>query len=133
MLHLKIIWFKPTVLLKKKPKQKLNLLISLGLLLNILVSCATPPDVPACVEITPSKAWCTNTISDKEFYIDDTNKYNSKTYWELRPAMVHLPPDSWAKLKAYIIKMCKQHNQCQGDIAKWERKITIIDKKLPSN
>lgn len=103
----------------------LLLSFSLSLILN---SCANPPDFPICIELNPTKGFCTYTISDKDIYVDDLNKLNGKTWWEARPTMVLIPAESYAKLKAYIIKSCKQNNQC-GEIKNWERKINRLDSK----
>ena len=35
-----------------------------------------------------------------------------KTFWDAKPTMVLVPPSSWAKIKAYIIKMCEQTGKC---------------------
>lgn len=113
------------------------LLILLGLSLSLLTSCAHVPDVPVCVEITLDKGWCTNTISDKEYFVDEDNKYTdpdtkvSYTWWELRPQTVHLPASSWAAIKKYIIQNCKQNkSQCDEAITSWDRKVNSIDQRL---
>jgi len=89
---------------------------------SILSSCATIPDTPICAEINPSKGYCVYTLSDKEFVIDDDHLYEGKTFWEMRPLMVMLPPSSWAKIKAFILKICKQTQQCNQqyrDVEMW--------------
>lgn len=112
--------------------QRLILLI----LFALLLSCTTkPPDVPLCVEINLSKGWCTYTIEDKEFFIDEEHPYSfskekPKTWWELRPTFVYMPADSWAEIKAFIIKVCKQSGKCDKEISSWQRKIDSIDRKL---
>ncbi len=117
---------------KKNDWPKMLLLIAFALLLALLLnSCAlAPPDVPVCTEITMTKGWCTNTISDTEFYIDNERLFNGKSWWELRPTMIQVPVDSWVAMKAYIIKACKKYGNCDKDIAKWERKVEVIDKQL---
>lgn len=102
------------------------LLLSLAL----EVGCASAPDVPVCVEINPSKAYCINTISEKEFVVDDNHKFENLTYWELRPLMLLVPASSWAKIKAYIIKSCRQSNQCDESIGNWSGKVESIDSVL---
>jgi hypothetical protein len=47
----------------------------------------------------------------------------------MRPAMVLVPPASWAAIKSYIIKMCKKHDDCSDNIGKWERKMVVLDTK----
>jgi hypothetical protein len=87
----------------------------------------SPPDVAACVELSLEKGYCTKTISDESFYVDEENKLEEKTWWELRPYMIQLPISSWVKIKAYIIKMCKKYGQCDQEISSWDRKIEKID------
>jgi len=101
------------------------------LILFILTSCATnPPDVPLCTEITPARGYCIHTLSSKEYSIDDENLYEGKTWWDLRPTMIFMPSASWAKIKAFIIKVCKKHG-CNGqDITSWQRTVEIIDNKV---
>jgi hypothetical protein len=90
------------------------------------------------MEISPSRGFCTNTVSDKEFEINDENPYTftpgkpAMTWWEMRPSFIYVPAESWAKLKAWIIKTCKQTNQCDAAIASWQRKIDFIDEKIES-
>ncbi len=113
------------------------LLILLGLSLNFLCSCATsPPDVLLCTEISFSRGWCTKTISDVEFEINEEKPYTftpgkpPMTWWSLRPSFIYVPAESWAEIKAWIIKTCKQTNQCDNSIASWQRKIDAVDKKI---
>lgn len=111
--------------------QKKNSLIALVCFSILNSSCAlNPPDVPVCVEITMEKAWCRKTISNTEFYIDEKFLYEGKTWWELRPAMVLVPAPSWAKIKAFSIKVCKKYGDCSKDIDNWERGAATIDEKL---
>lgn len=116
-------------------KRNFNLLIALVTLSSLLLSCATmPPDVPVCVEVSPTRGWCTYTISDKEFYVDDENPlkiYDDQpalTWWELRPTFLLVPAPSYAKMKAYIIKTCKQ-NKCDKHIGSWERRMERVEEK----
>jgi hypothetical protein len=83
-----------------------------------------------CVEINISKAFCTYTISNKDFFIDDENLYEGKTWFEMRPAMVLLPPTTWAAFKAYIIKNCKRTGKCKGMVEGWDRTMNVIDEQL---
>lgn len=109
------------------PKKSLSLL--LGILLSLLTSCASVPDVPVCVEINPTKAWCTNTVSEKEFYIDDAHPYNGRSWWEQRVANIQVPAQSWAEIKDFMIKTCKKSNACAKYIATWEKKTSTVDAK----
>lgn len=85
-----------------------------------------------------SKAFCTFTISNKDFIVDDEHPYafddkkpkELKTWFEVRPAMVLVPPTTWAAFKAYIIKNCKLTKKCDGMVEGWDRTMGEIDKKL---
>lgn len=108
----------------------LVLLAGLGALF-LLTSCASVPDVPVCVEINMTKGFCTNTVSDKDYYIDEKNPVaigdaKPQTWWEMRPYMILVPVASWKEFKAYIIKQCKRTN-CDQYIKSWDRKINELD------
>ena len=103
---------------------KLCLLILLG----ILSSCASLPDVPACVELDINRGYCINTISDREFLVSDKNNPLGEEWFDARPKMVMLPASSWASIKGYILKQCKRHNDCNLKSA--EKKVGAIDKRL---
>lgn len=68
------------------------------------------------------------TVSGQEMIIDDTHLLDGKTWFDLKPTMVYVPSDSWAKIKAFIIKSCKNNNNCK-QISSWERSINAIDEK----
>lgn len=115
---------------KKKPGVfVLILFVSLS---SLLTSCGTtPPDVPLCDELSTDEAYCIHTISSKEFYINEKNLYNGKTWWEIRNKMIRLPIESWVEIKKFIIKICKTSNKCNGtSITSWERTVGIIDEKI---
>lgn len=103
--------------------------ISLSLLIS---GCAvTPPDVPLCTEISPNRGFCVNTISSKEFEINDTQLYNEKSWWDLRPLMIYMPSDSWKEIKSFIIKVCKMSKKCKHkQVSSWERTVKTIDSKV---
>lgn len=107
--------------------------ISLLLLLGFLASACTSlkvPDDPVLVEISPRKAFAVWTVTDKSQYVDDFNLLDGKTYWDLRPTLVLLPPKTWKDIKVFIIDSCKMLDTCQKDIAKWQKKIDSIDEQL---
>ena len=105
-----------------------SLFLSLSLLLN---GCATtPPDVPICTELSMTRGFCTNTISDKSFFIDEENKLDGKTWWELRPTMIQVPIPSWVKIKTFILKVCKEKDNCGDGISNWERRVFELDEKI---
>lgn len=88
------------------------------------------------MELSPTRGWCTQTISNHEFEINEqvphsfTEGEKPLTWWELRPTFIYVPAPSWAKLKAWIIKTCKKTNQCDKAIDSWERKIDTVDEKI---
>jgi len=92
--------------------------------LNILVSCAQPPDVAICTKITDEKGWCTNTISDKEFYV------NGEEWKKLDSESLRVPAASWAQIKAFILKSCKKSGECNKNLTTWERKTSSVDEKI---
>jgi len=106
-------------------------ILILLLLASVFTGCASaPPDVPACVEIHMSKGYCINTLSSKEFVVDDQNKLDGKTWWEARPSMLMMPASSWAKIKIWIITQCKKTGQCDKSITSWDRTIQSVDQAL---
>ena len=111
-------------------QQKKLLSLLLISLLSLLTSCATPPNVAVCVEINPSKGWCTKTVSGEGFYVDDKTPYLGQTWWEMRPDMVLVPTKSWEGIKAFVIKSCKLSGKCDEKISSWDRSIDQIDVKL---
>lgn len=103
------------------------------ILLSVLLldGCAVkPPDSPLCVEITPTRGSCTKIISGESFDVDDDHKFEDKTWWEHRPAMILMPASTWKELKTYIIKMCKKTNMCDKEITNWERTVDQLDNKI---
>lgn len=103
--------------------QKKSLLMLSALSLSLICSCASAPDVPICVPLSYDKGYCVNTVSDKEQIVDDTNKINGKTWWEMKPEMVWVPADSWKEIKTAFIKICKKYGNCSKDITKYEKKM----------
>lgn len=102
------------------------------LIFFLLCACAgAPPDVPLCAEVTPSRGFCTNIISDVDFLIDDEHPHDfgdgkPVTWWDLKPMVIYMPPQSWVALKAWIIKTCKQSGQC-GKIGEWQTKLDALE------
>jgi hypothetical protein len=91
------------------------------------------PDEPICVELSLDEGYCIYTLSDREFKINETHKHSfngskSKTWWELRPTMLHLPAESWAEIKKFIINICKDTKKCSEYVHSWDRTIEKIDK-----
>ena len=109
--------------------QRKSLLILFALLSSFVISCTKPPAVPICLELNLDRAFCVNTITADEFTWDSTHPFEGKTYWEARPSNLIVPASSWAKIKEFIIKSCKQSNKCD-DVASWDRTIGAIDTGL---
>jgi hypothetical protein len=100
------------------------------LLLSLLLSgCASsPPAIPVCTELTLKRAYCVNTVTSDEFYVDDEHTLNGSTYWEMRPTMVLLPYSSWVQLKRWIITECALTKACDERISSWNRTLDAVDK-----
>jgi hypothetical protein len=117
--------------------KKISSLTIKCLLSGLLSSCAVaPPDVPICTELSMTRGFCTYTVSDKDFYIDETHPFSfydnepPQTWWDLRPTFVLVPAPSWAKIKAFTIKVCKKYGQCDKTITSWDRKLSKMDEEL---
>lgn len=116
-------------MLKKILSQHLIILLSL-----ITFSCASVPDVPVCKEITPDRGWCSYTLREGGFYVDDDRPYAfdpSKpeelyTWWQIRPQMIQVPAKSWKEIKAYIVKQCKRSGKCEGNVGEWFDKLEDV-------
>ena len=99
------------------------------LLISLFVcSCASTPNVPLCIPLSPSECYCTWTAEDKHLIVNDDTLLEGQTCVDLRAKSILMPPNSWSKIKAFIIKVCKQNNQCTG-VSDWESKIDLLDGK----
>ena len=106
-------------------KQKSFLVILLLLIFN---SCASVPDVPVITRIGPTSGYYVFTVSDKEGDVDDTHLLEGKTFLDYAVEGVIVPADSYAAIKAYILKSCKKSKSCGDDIGKWKTKLDKIGK-----
>jgi hypothetical protein len=98
------------------------------ILFVLLQSCASVPDVYVCTQLDINRGWCTKTISDEEFIVERAEGSPLKlSWWAMRNQMIMLPPESWAKIKAFVIKKCRKNKEC-GET--WEKRLDNIDKKL---
>jgi len=100
-------------------KKNLSKLCMISLVLS-LSGCASVPDVPICAEISMSKGACTYTVSGKTVIVDDEHPLEGETWFDIRKKVLSTPAKSWAKLKTYLVKMCKKH-KCNVDIDSWDR------------
>ncbi len=106
-----------------------NLKLSLSFLLSLAVGCASVPDTPICRQRTVNSGFCTYTVSDKDFIIDDTHPYLGKTWIDMKIEAIYVPVESWGEIKKFIIKQCKKSNKCSKDISSWDRKINSLSNK----
>lgn len=67
-----------------------------------------------------SKGLCTYTVSGKTIVVDDENLLDGLTWFDLRNKSLTVPPESWAKIKAFMVKQCRK-NKCNVDIDNWDR------------
>jgi hypothetical protein len=51
----------------------------------------------------------------------------------MRRTNVQVPASYWAKIKAFIIKSCKNNKHCDSVISSWDRSSSQIDKKIDEN
>lgn len=58
--------------------------------------------------------------------VDDEHLLDGETWFDLRSHSLTMPTESWAKLKAWIIKMCKKY-KCDAEIATWDRTLDVVD------
>lgn len=75
--------------------------------------------------------FCTYTISNKDFYVDNADHlYEGKTWYELELESLRVPASSWAAFKAYILSQCKKHKDCRDDLPKVETKLEQFDEAV---
>lgn len=103
------------------------LALSLGLLLS---GCATPPDGPVCVEMSPTSGHCFHTIKNIEQDVDATNLLDGKTWEQVNETGLIIPASYWGQLKAYLLKQCKKNNDCNDGLGKWQAQADKIDAGL---
>jgi hypothetical protein len=77
-----------------------------------------------------SRAYCTKVISGESFEINDKDKFEKKSYWEMRPTMLLLPASSWRQIKTYIITSCKRYGNCSDEVSSWDRILDTIEKQV---
>lgn len=107
--------------------QKKNFARLLLPLLFLQTSCATLKDSPICKEITPDRGTCVHILSGKQYEVNEINKLDGKTWWEMRPLFIQVPSQTWADIKAFIIKTCKKYKNCGEEVPSWDRTIQTVD------
>lgn len=96
----------------------------LAALASLQLGCASkPPDVPFAVEINPTWGHVFYTISDTEFDIDDQHPYLGHTWPYWRAQMMMFFPDSYMKIKLYILNTCHSNHTCDQYIGDIQKKI----------
>lgn len=102
------------------------------LLLTFISSCTSLKaiDKPVCVELNATKGYCTTIISGQDIIVDEDNKLDGKTWFELRPTMIQVPVETWAALKKYLIINCKRSGKCNANIDSWNRSMKSIDDEI---
>jgi len=101
-------------------------MLNLFLFLILLNSCASIPDVIGCRQETVNSGFCTYTLTKQSFEVDDKHPYNGQTWLDMKINSVYLPAESYAKIKEYILKACKQDNNCSQNIDNWDTKLNSI-------
>lgn len=79
---------------------------------SVLTSCAGIPNGPACVELGPTRGWCAMTLTEQEFYVDETTPYDGKNWEQLKATSIIIPATYFAQLKAELLKYCKKAKNC---------------------
>jgi hypothetical protein len=120
----------------KKSNLKNALLTVLSILyLSIHSGCSSIQelDKPFCVELNITKGFCTTPLSGKDQIIDDKNLLEGKSWWDMRPTMIMIPPSTYSAIKSFIIKQCKKHpDTCDREIPAWDRASKNIDSQMKS-
>jgi hypothetical protein len=106
--------------------------------LNLGATCQPkPPDVPICFDtIDPKVGFCRMTFSEKEFIVDETNKFeveiNGKKVmlnWEqLKVVSPKTPPSTWSKIKVFMLDVCNYFSNCP-DVEKKISEFEQVTKK----
>ena len=84
------------------------------------------------------EGWCRWSISDRRQFVSETSPLEmpdktKKTWWELRPVMVRMPAHSWAEIKKFIVKVCKESELCEQNVSSWDRAVSDVDGWLKEN
>jgi len=85
------------------------------------------------------EGYCRWTISDKRQLVSEKSPLvlpdgkTKMTWWEMRHSTVRLPAHSWAEVKKFIVKICKESDLCQQNVSSWDRSVSDIDGWLKEN
>lgn len=108
----------------------------LVILLSGIVSCVTkPPDVYGCVEVQKDEwGYCFKTISNKEQVVDNNEAtLEGKKWSEVNRKAIRVPAESWAKIKTFILAICKKSKECSDNIGTWQKKLDKVDTMFPQD
>lgn len=90
---------------------------------------------PTCVKMIgePQCGYCIWTISSRVQYVGEAKKWHlyGKPWSRVMTEMVLMPSEGYARMKAYIIRNCKKHNDCNKNIDSWRVKLDALD-SLPA-
>ncbi len=76
-----------------------------------------------------SCGFCIWTISDKEQYVGEAQKtwLHGKPWSHISRQAIKVPAEDFAKIKKFIIDICKKTNECSKDIDHWRIKLDSLD------
>ncbi len=70
------------------------------------------------------------TVSEGEFIIDKDHLFNGKNWDQVEQSSLRIPAESWARIKAYMLKMCKKTKKC-GNLSRWDKRAKKLESKSP--
>lgn len=76
------------------------------LLIFVLSSCASVPDIFVCADLDATTGYCAKTVTDEE------KEVTGEEWDQFKKVSLKISVDDWAQLKAYILKQCKKNKQC---------------------
>lgn len=86
---------------------------------------------PKCVETIkePTCGFCVWTISNKSAYVGEAKStwIYGKPWSTIKREAVLAPPETYAKVKGFIIDICKKSGDCSKDITRWRLKFNALD------
>lgn len=91
--------------------------------------CANLPNKPICAEVNISKGKCSYLVTGKTITVDDDHLLDGQTWFDIRNKSLTMPADTWAAIRAWILKMCKKY-KCNIDVASWDRSVEIVDEAI---
>jgi hypothetical protein len=81
---------------------------------------------PACMKAIaePVCGYCVWAISDREQYVGEAKKtwLDGEPWSKIKSTSILITPKSYAKVKEFVINICKKSNEC-NQVAKWRLKL----------